>query len=453
VKSPPLSALVPDLVEARGPRTLLVWAEPGTWLVADDELHQLVRALDGRRTTARVCKDLARAWGRPRKQVAREVEGALSTLRGLGVVGPIDTDEPAPTIANVTLNITNRCNLRCTHCYNDPSGKEATADELARALRQAKPVLDADASLIILGGEPLLDLDRLQTLVEGVEGLFPAPPMVSSNGTRIDGAAAVRLARLGLDLQVSLDGPTPGANDPVRGEGSFARAVDGIRHLRGQGLPVTVNMVYDRDNLGQMEAYADLALELGVTEVRFIPLRLIGRAGEEPGKAPDQLRALDHLLALLQRRPELRPLLKRDFFTITREVCRRGGARGHCGIGRKVVFLDADGSVYPCPNHRLPAFHCGNAVETPLPTLFRDSAVMKAVRRDYRVDRYEGCGECPVRTWCAGDCRGEVLAATGQAHGPAPHCQEMKRLVPTLMWLIADEDPRLGAPSAAPAFC
>lgn len=453
MKPPPLTARVPDLVETRGARTLLVWAEPGTWLVADDELHQLVTALDGRRSTGRVCKELARRWSRPRKQVGQEVEGALTTLRRLGVVGPIATDEDTWTIANVTLNITNRCNLRCTHCYNDPGGNEASAEELARALRAAIPVLDPAASLIILGGEPLLDLDRLETLLDGVDGVFPAPPMVSSNGTRIDKNAARRLARLNLDLQVSLDGPNPGANDAVRGAGAFVRAVNGIRRLRGQGLPVTLNMVYDRDNLDTMEAYGDLALELGVTEMRFIPLRLIGRAVETPAKAPDQRLALDHVLALLERRPELRPLLKRDFFTITREVCRRGGARGHCGIGRRVVFVDADGSVYPCPNHRLPAFNCGNAMETPLPALFGDSAVMKAVRQDYRVGRYEGCGDCPVRTWCAGDCRGEVLALTGRANGPAPHCQEMKRLVPALMWLIADGDPRLDAPSQAPAFC
>ena len=447
-----LSVPTPDLQQRRGDRHLLVWAEVGAWIVADREFLQLIRALDGSRKPERVAHKLARKWRRDPQTVTREVGEALQMLRTMGVVGTSAARPQRRAIANVTVNLTNRCNLQCTHCYNSPDNREMAVERLVTALTDARPLLDDVSSLIILGGEPLLQVDRLTTLVEGTRGLFSLPTMISTNGTRVDRVVARRLAQLDVDVQVSLDGPTAEINDPIRGEGSYARAVEGVRALVDAGVDVTLSMVYDRTNYLLLEAYADLALSLSAHEVRFIPLRLVGRAAERPGMAPDQSLVLDHLLTLLQRRPEIGRLLRRDFFTITRAVCQRGGPRTHCGIGRRVIFIDADGSVYPCPNHRAEAFRCGSVESQSLAELFEESRVMRRVRRDFRVEHYAGCGQCPVRPWCAGDCRGEVYAATGDVRGPAPHCAEMLDLVPRLMWLIADGDPRIGATTSGADF-
>ncbi len=447
-----LRARRPDLVQERGERLLLVWAEPGAWLVADRELRQLVAALDGRRSVDRVVARLARKWGRAPAVVASEVGPALRALTDLGVIGPARAPDERVEIANVTLNVTNRCNLRCRHCYNAPRGEEMPAADLASALSGSSGVLAEGATLILLGGEPLVDLERLARLVEGVRDTFGPAPMLSTNGTLIDARVASALAGLDLDVQVSLDGPTAAVNDPVRGAGSFDRAVEGVRQLVAAGLSVTLSMVYDATNLDQLEAYADLARSLGAREVRFIPLRLIGRAAEDPGRAPDQRIALERLLALLERRPELRGMLRRDFFTITREVCRRSGPRSSCGIGRRVVFVDADGAVYPCPNHRSATFRCGHLGDESLEDVVRRSPVMRRIREEFRVGRYEDCGRCPVRPWCAGDCRGEAVTLHGRVDAAVPHCGQMRELIPTLMWLIADGDPRLGAPAEGGDF-
>jgi radical SAM protein with 4Fe4S-binding SPASM domain len=445
-------ARVPDLVQQRGDRHLLVWAEVGAWLVGDDQLVELVRRLDGRDPLPRVARDLARRWGRPVQEVLEEVGQAVDALRSMGVIGPVGAADDSVSIANVTVNVTNRCNLRCTHCYNAPQSEELDAGELTEALLGIRPVLAAGASLILLGGEPLLAPQRVEVIVQGTRELFDVPPMLSTNGTLVDESIADRVAALDVDVQVSLDGPDAATHDPVRGEGTFDRAVGGVRRLRGAGVDVTLSMVYDRTNLDRMEAYLDLALELDAREVRFIPLRLIGRAAAHPERAPDQLAALHHVLGLLDRRPEARGLLHRDFFTITREVCRRGGARTNCGIGRQVVFLDADGSVYPCPNHRIEAMRCGDVRQEALDHIVRSSPVMTSVRHDYRVDRYPRCRDCLVRPWCAGDCRGEVLSMHGDVRGDAPHCEQMRQLVVELMWLTADGDPRLAAPAAGETF-
>jgi uncharacterized protein len=209
-------------------------------------------------------------------------------------------------------------------------------------------------------------------------------------------------------------------------------------------------MVYDRGSVGEMEPYLDLARSLSVAEARFIPLRSIGAAREHAERRPDQAAACEHLLEVLARRPELRSLLLRDYFTITATIFRFAAARTSCGIGRKVVFIDSDGAVYPCPNHVDEAHRAGRLTETPLARIVRGSAVMNAVRQRYQVRRFERCSTCPFRHWCAGDCRGEVVAATGDPAAPSPHCEELRRMYRRLLWLLADGDRRLEVAPSLP---
>jgi len=198
-------------------------------------------------------------------------------------------------------------------------------------------------------------------------------------------------------------------------------------------------MVYTRDSVADFEPYLDLARTLGAAEARFIPLRRVGAGVAHADLAPDPAEAFGALRAVLARRPELRPLLRRDWFSILATLCRFSLPRSGCGVGRKVVFLDADGAVYPCPNHADPAWRCGVVTETPLARLVHESPVMAALRERCQVDRIPRCAACPFRYWCAGDCRGEALAATGDPLAPAPACESLRRLVPELLWLLADD--------------
>jgi radical SAM protein with 4Fe4S-binding SPASM domain len=151
--------------------------------------------------------------------------------------------------------------------------------------------------------------------------------------------------------------------------------------------------------------------------------------------------AFTRLLEVMQRRPELRSLLGRDFFSMLRAVCRRSRGRTSCGIGTKVIFIDADGSVYPCPTHLRATFYCGHLASAGLADIVGQSAVMGMVRERYRVDSFPLCKGCLFRYWCAGDCRGEVLAVSGDISGPAPYCADLQRVLVEVLWMLAGDDP------------
>lgn len=141
------------------------------------------------------------------------------------------------------------CNLRCRHCFiscspeNDRFGFLTLADVRAR--------LDESRALGVkeyyfTGGEPFANPEMLAILAAT---LAVGPATVLTNGTLIRAAIARRLAALAdsspysLEIRVSIDGFNPATNDPIRGEGTFARAMDGVRHLVEAGmLPILTAM-------------------------------------------------------------------------------------------------------------------------------------------------------------------------------------------------------------------
>ena len=279
---------------------------------------------------------------------------------------------------------------------------------------------------------------RICFIPRAAESIFQRPVLVSTNGTLIDDAVINKLASHNVEVQVSLDSPYPEKHNALRGAGVYEKAVENVKKLVNAGVYTILSMVYTRDNLQEFEDYMTLGLELGVHEVRFIPLRLIGGGVRFIEAAPDQYLTFLHLHDILERRPVFKRLLGRDFFSIALTMCRYSAQRINCGLGYKTVFIDADGKVFPCPNHVSSRFMCGNLQENDLVEIVRESPAMNQVRRMFHVEKYTRCRSCAFRMWCAGDCRGEVMALTNDPAAPSPHCTELRKLYKEMLWLIAD---------------
>jgi radical SAM protein with 4Fe4S-binding SPASM domain len=427
-----LHARAADLHEVRDGVHLLVWGELGQWMAMDEELHAFYEDFDGKR---RLWEVLRRRGSRP-----EEAEPVLQILLRRGLLstragGETLPDEPV-SIANLTLNLGNRCNLRCPFCYNrDHRSEEMPVRALVEGLRRGREALETGASLIVLGGEPTVDPARLLAFLDGVEGLFEPAVTISTNGTRLSSDLVAALAARRVEVQISLDHSRPEAHDALRGPGVHALAVEGARRLVDAGVHTILSKVYDAGGPEDFEPYLDLARSLGVAEARFIPLRAIG--GGRGAALPNQLLAWRRLRTILAARPELRPLLVRDWFSIVRSVLGLSGRRTSCGAARRVIFVDADGTIYPCPNHVRPEHAAGRLGERDLASLVLDAPAMEAVRSQTHVESLPACARCPFRHWCAGDCRGEQLVSGGDPRAPSPHCKALKKLHVEMLWSLA----------------
>jgi radical SAM protein with 4Fe4S-binding SPASM domain len=437
-----LTACRPDFSEVRQGRVLLVWGEQPFWTVVDTELATLLEALDS--TTLDALFVRHPAWGAQRAAVL----AALAPLRKAGVVyagtAPVPRTQAPARIENVALNLTRRCNLRCTLCYNLPylqadGAGELSAEECCAFLRQAKPLLGKQASLTVLGGEPLLEPEKLFAVAEQAARLGMST-LVSTNGLLVTEAIARRARELRLQVQVSLDGPTAALHERFRGKGTFARTVAGVRALVAAGAHVIVSMVCDAEHLRHLEAYYDFARSLGVAEARFIPLKRLGGAAGgaiAPAPLPELLRAAADLFT---RRPELRALAGRDTFSILGATCRYSARRASCGTGLQTVLLDADGSLYPCLNTNHPAFRIANVRDAGFDfrRIWQGSSVLHTVRAQTSQLTDNPHAGCPVRFWCLGGCPGEAYAHTGNLGHRHPTCAELKRGILDMFWIMSE---------------
>ena len=159
-------------------------------------------------------------------------------MKKLPVVrGPRDRmkGEPAERFPAAMLNITNRCNLTCAHCFvytdgnpNDPA-HDIPDDEL---LLEIERVRDRHGlyGMLWMGGEPML---RWRLLERGVR-LFMRN-VITTNGT-----VPLKDFGAGVSYVVSLDGPEE-LNDAVRGEGVYQRVKKNLLALPG-GFSSTVQL-------------------------------------------------------------------------------------------------------------------------------------------------------------------------------------------------------------------
>ncbi len=137
------------------------------------------------------------------------------------------------------------CNLTCHHCFISCSPRNDKFGLLS--LEQVRDVLRESVAMGVkeyyfTGGEPFLHREMVPILKETLR-YGPATALTNATLFKDDAlcelAQAARKSIYSLEFRVSIDGFSPETNDPIRGEGTFARAMRGIRQLVANGfLPI-----------------------------------------------------------------------------------------------------------------------------------------------------------------------------------------------------------------------
>ena len=146
-----------------------------------------------------------------------------------------------------------RCNLECSHCFiscspsNDKFGylsletvRHHLEDSVQHGVRE----------YYFTGGEPFLNKE-LVPILELTLQYGPATVLTNATFLKPEWVQALRKAEDAsvycLEFRVSIDGPDSATNDPIRGEGTFDKAVNGVALLVEAGfLPIiTMTRVWD----------------------------------------------------------------------------------------------------------------------------------------------------------------------------------------------------------------
>jgi MoaA/NifB/PqqE/SkfB family radical SAM enzyme len=183
----------------------------------------------------------------------------------------------------VAWQITRDCDLCCLHCCTESAPGKPLPDELdeAGALRLAREIVANEVPYVMLcGGEPLV-VPHFFALAEAL-GAAGVNLKIETNGQRLDGAVAERLARLPIrSVQVSLDGDSEEVYRRQRPGGSLAKAHAACRAVRAAGLQLEITFAPTRINIHELIPVMERARSMGAFRFNTGRLMRIGTAARQ----------------------------------------------------------------------------------------------------------------------------------------------------------------------------
>lgn len=283
------------------------------------------------------------------------------------------------------LQINNACNLTCMHCLvsSGPGGAPGIDPEaLVRLVDRAKQL--GMERLYVTGGEPFLRKD-LFDLAKRATQTHGAEMIVLTNATVFSGAVKKGLESLDrsrVKFQVSIDGARPETNDPIRGAGTFVKALDGAKILADMGFDVSLTTVTTEENLSELVEIPALVKRVGAKSQHLMWSHKRGRAiASRNGFFPENLPLLKAVLAVADAAAREGTTLD-NLEAIKRRVNGVPGVKYDLGnAGWDSICVYADGKVYPTAAlANEPTLVCGDVTRQDLAEILETSPVVRTLR-------------------------------------------------------------------------
>ncbi|MGO8843172.1 MAG: radical SAM protein [Methyloceanibacter sp.] len=180
------------------------------------------------------------------------------------------------------LELTNRCNLTCAHCYAESGPRPSRKDVLTTA--DYKRLLEEAAALgcravQFIGGEPTLHRG-LPELITRARALIYEHVEVYTNGTVLPDTLLSCFVDNWVSMAVSVYADDPDIHDAVtRRIGSHRRTISNLQRMVAAGLDVRIGLIAMDVNKGRVDSTVSFLRGLGIEKVRIDVTRSVGRGG------------------------------------------------------------------------------------------------------------------------------------------------------------------------------
>jgi radical SAM protein with 4Fe4S-binding SPASM domain len=286
---------------------------------------------------------------------------------------------------NILLEITNKCNLKCVHCYKE-AGYEKNNDisfiNLADKLILLKgKIMD----LQISGGEPMSHKNFKQIIRFCIENfrttITTAATMINKHN--------IDLFKGISDVQVSLYSANSLDHEKITLlPGSYKRTLNGIKLLVEKNINVTVSSIVTKSNLESIEPLINLCISLGVKVVKFGEFSRYGRGlslGKDWEMDPQSLKAAEDLIEELGEKynKQIEVLNWKDD-RVTDKPFDTNHKGFSCGAGNLSWTISEFGNIKPCVFLPEDRFKTGN--------IFDDDFI-KLLKKDHIKNLYKNMKE------------------------------------------------------------
>ena len=406
-------------------------------LLLNETAGAVLRHCDGARTVAGIAAELAKEYS------DASMPDIVALLNGLAARRLITTGLPgsgmvpgrvvpqvasaarqvrrAPVPLGLVAELTYRCPLRCPYCSN-PVDLAAYRDELTT--EQWCRVLDEARELGVLqvhlsGGEPLARRD-LAALVAHSHRRGMYTSLVTS-GVPLTEARFAALAEAGLDhVQLSVQDDSAATADVIAGVRVHERKLSAAAMMTGHGLPLTLNVVLHRDNIGRVTALAELAERVGADRLELANTQYYGWARRNwtallptRSQVEEAERDVQHARARLGSRMEIVYVVA-DYYEDRPKPCMYGW-------GVRQLIIAPNGDALPCPAAgQIPGLGVANVRDESLSEIWYSSSAFNRFRGTSWMP--EPCRSCPRKEVDFGGCRCQAYQLTGDPAATDPVC-------------------------------
>lgn len=295
-----------------------------------------------------------------------------------------------------TLEITQKCNLKCAHCYNYDRSK-AMPKDISDNLLDANTIINTidqigelgSLYLNISGGEALLH-PHINDFIKRARS-YHMEVRLKTNALALGQEIANEIIESGVRaFDISLYGIDNDTYEKFCGvKNGFTRAITGVKVAIDSGLPVNINLIIHRSNAHQLGELITLCNDLNVQ---------FNIATEVTERYDGSLGARDHEVTAAQFEELLLGEHGEFFMTNNSDKALQ------CSCARSVLGINSVGDVFPCIGAPIKS---GSMKTQKLKDIWNNSKEFKVIR-NLKNEDFKDCMVCDVIDFCdrsSGSCQ------------------------------------------------
>ncbi|MFH1551928.1 MAG: radical SAM protein [bacterium] len=309
----------------------------------------------------------------------------------------------------IWLELTEKCNLRCLHCYGQEDFKQKDRDDKRslilyddwiRIIKEARQ--QGCRKLQFIGGEPMLFKGNIFELIKLAKVLEYEIIEVFTNATLLRKEDINLLAKYGAQVAISVYSYRSEIHDKItRQKGSFNKTVNNVKALRAENVKVRLALTVMKQNEGDITETVDFLKDLNDSE-DWGSIDVVRCVGGGLNKE-----ILPKKMIPVQRNANFGRISKEQFFR------RKSGHS--CWQGKLCVTFAGD--VLPCIMGRNEKI--GNIKKDSLTGILNSDKLIKLW--GLSKDKIEVCRDCEYRYVCF-DCRPQAKGETGNLYAKPKEC-------------------------------
>jgi radical SAM protein with 4Fe4S-binding SPASM domain len=310
------------------------------------------------------------------------------------------------------LDITNKCNLRCSFCRRDREKEDKLSlEKIYQILQDARK--SGFDELTISGGEPFLSPNLYSTVKKAKDLRFAIS--ITSNGSLPFNPSDGKLVQLLNDisfLQISIDG-MPEYHNAIRGwHGAFDSALK-FAVFANNYTTVVIKSVVSKNNINELPRLKEELKKAGLRNYSIRPLIPINPQDRKNVITYGEFKRLyfslseDGDFSVMSEDPLFNtfcPLIP------SAEYKKLGG----CLAGINVLYVNTEGNVYPCAYLNIKV---GDLTNQTLDEVLENDVIKTLKSREFNG----ACGTCKLNRFCGG-CRAFPYLYTGDMMGSDMRC-------------------------------